>query len=173
MMKLLEQEELPVDSGLPRFGCYFMSLLAIPQLVYQIAFSAAKILTILEECRSIKWWDWNKRPHHIVDYGPTDSYPFGQTFDCYLWDPGKVLERACQWIAPQVHGWQVRDQDGWYSWALPGRRFWSFIVAQILRPRGFHYTLQDAAHQLVYNPLPRLDGPYTGKWQGFAIGEVI
>jgi len=47
-MKLLEQEELPVDSGLPRFGCLFHDLLAPPQLVYQVAFSTAKILTILD-----------------------------------------------------------------------------------------------------------------------------
>jgi hypothetical protein len=170
-MKLLEQEELHVDSGIPRFGCYFMSLLAIPQLVYQIEFSVAKILVILDACRQTRWWDWNNRPHHIVDYGPTDQYPFGKTFDCYLWDPGKVLDKACQWIAPQVHGCQVRNQDGWYDWAGTDKRFWSFLVMQIQRPRGFHYVLHDAARQLVYNPLPRIDGPYTGKWQGFVIGE--
>jgi hypothetical protein len=172
MIELLGQEELPVDSGIPRFGCFFMDMLAPAQLVYQVPFSAAKILTILDECRSIRWWNWEKEQHHIVDYGPAERYPYGKVFNCYLWDPGAVMDRACQWIAPQVHGWQMRDQNSWYPWAPMSRRYWSFIVKQILRPAGFHYDLHDAAHQLVYNPLPRLEGPYTGHWEGFAIGEV-
>jgi hypothetical protein len=168
-MNLLGQEDLPADSGIPRFGCYFMSLLAIPQLVYQLRFSRDEILAILGRCRQIPRWDGK---HSIVDFGPSDQYPYGEQFDVYLWDPGKLLDTACQWLSPDIHGWQVRDQDGWHSWAPADKRFWSFIVMQIQRPKGYHYDLHDAARLLLYNPLPRIQVPYTGKWQGFAIGEV-
>lgn len=169
MIEPLGQEALPQESGVPRWGCYFMDLCAMPQLVYQVRYSRQTILKILDHCRHLPNWD---KEHMIIDYGPPSIYPYGKEFSCYLWNPGKVLDVACQYAHNQAHGYQVCDENGWYNWADPKHRWWTFLVKQIRRPKGYHYDLHDAAHRLVYNPLPRIQIPYTGHWIGFALGEV-
>jgi hypothetical protein len=168
MIEPLKQTDLPGSSGIPRFGCYFMCPVAMPQLVRQIAWGPAVVMSVFDECRETRAWDFGRTGHHVIDYGPATQYPYGKEFDCYLWDPGAVLDIACRRL--ELRGWQTCDATGWYSWAPADRRFLSFIVRQIQRPRGFHYDLADAARVGIYNPLPQLGGPLTGHWIGFAVG---
>lgn len=165
MIELYGQEDLPAESRVPRYGCYYMDLCAIPQLVTQVKYSVATLLEILEECKHTKRFSGSKKM--CIGMGPESQY-----WDVYLWNPGKVLDIACKYAGlPELHGWQTCDENRWYPWAPASKRFISFIVRQIQRPKGYHYVLADAANITIYNSLPRLDKPYTGHWIGFAVGD--
>lgn len=170
-MDLLGQRDINFEDT-PRYGCYVMCCIAIPQLVHSYRLSEQHVVNVIKEAQKTPRWPGQDPAKAKMVIGQDPKLPACKK---YVWNPGKLVDMAFEYMyhlgAEELHGYQVRDESEWYSWADPSKHFLSFKVLQVQRPRGFHYRLADAAGVALYNPIPGMDFPLTGHWIGFAVGD--
>ena len=142
-IELLQQTDLPLHTGLPRWGCFWMPLGGWPQLEVGRAFTRDEILSVYDYCRTTK----TRRGKYILEMEE-------KRFKLNCSDPTKALQTWLDAVAGgRWRGWQSGDEKGFYHW-IPKQghketfRLWRWTTVR----GGGHFMLTDLRGNVVYNP---------------------
>ena len=161
---MVRQTQMPPATLLPRWGCFFMSLLAMAQHYTKHTLSRERAEMVYWVCREIEGWD---------------RKPVLELLHHKLWcnDPDAALRRALQhcWqdmsVAEGYTAQQTGDQDGWASWVLPKHHLCNYTLVRKQTANGGHWVLGDAMCNMLYDPHGELEWTDTPTYRRFYIGR--
>ncbi len=160
----VRQTEMPEETLLPRWGCFFMSLLGMAQHYTQYHLNAEHCEMVYWVCREVEGWD--RKMILEKRHGK-------------LWcnDPDAALHRALQFCwrdysaASTYMALQTGNQDGWATWVLPQHHKCNYTLVRKQTANGGHWILGDAMRNMLWDPHGGLKWTDTSTYRQFYIGR--
>lgn len=160
------QTDFPSDTGIPRWGCFLLSIVYGAMDATGLEVTYREVLDLFTAALRIRLpWDTSKT---IV------SKDADNTLWCH--DPDGWLRMVLEAIEPgRWRGWQTGENGRWFQGANwyngPGPADWSFVLLNWERPTGGHYTcLTPRGH------MDPMDGKLRliprGQFRTFSVREV-
>ena len=172
----LQQTDFNVETGLPRYGCMFMSLAVA-------AFRAAvnrdptldEILTLYNDCLVAETPRW-------VNGDAAGTVPVLEivdhlTHEIYINNPSAVVQKALSYIDPGWRGGQIPDMDLMAPQQMPRDFKLTYTLLNFRRASADgHWVLGDrSGRNIIYDPDENLSLDYwsrSPKWRGLRIYRV-
>lgn len=173
---MIQQTSFETSTGLPRWGCLFMSLVVG-------AFKAAadrepthdEVMAIYHDCLAEMTTRW-------VDGQAAGEVPVLQmtnpsTFEIFVNNPTRVVEKALSYVDPGWRGGQIPDADMVAPVQMPRDYRLTFTLLNFRRTSmDGHWCLGDrSGMNVLYNPDENLDVNWWSrapKWRGIKIWRV-
>ncbi len=148
LRNLVKQTDFPDDTGLPRWGCFWRSIVAIAEMYLSKRLSQGDLMELYRRCREATNWQGK----------PVLSIENQETYELHCNSPRQVLQMALDffegdmYIAEQTGGWDSHNggPQGWYSWS--DVQEWVGMAKYWKRPSGGHYTLYMPMHDVAWDP---------------------
>ena len=162
--KYVRQTEMPPETLLPRWGCFWCDLGTMAQMYTGTHLTAERIEVVYWVCREIEGWD--RKPVLEALHGK-------------LWcnDPDTALLKFLQhcWrdqsVARDYVAMQTGNQDGWATWVLPQHHKCNYTLVRKQTANGGHWVLGDAMRNMLWDPHGGLKWTDTSTYRQFYIGR--
>ena len=159
---MISQLDFVKETGLPRYGCFWMCLAVAPFLYFHKPPDYETVMRIYVDSRQTKFW---KKP--VLDLIVAEDYRLVTNF------PDKVLMSAMSYVSLDHDVAQFRDTE----FTLPDRpseyEGLTYSLIAFERPTGVHWVLGDKqGRNIIYNPDESLDiNPWKRAlfWRGIQI----
>ena len=170
----VRQIEMPEVTLLPRWGCYFMSLLGMAQNYTDHRLTAEQCEAIYWICRETE--GWNRKPVMEKRHETKDGE---KRYVLWCNDHNAVLRHAIQYCWRDYSagdGYTARytgDQDSWASWVLPKNHKVNYTLVHKQTANGGHWVLGDAMRNMLWDPHGGLEWVDTPTYLRFYIGRKV
>ena len=155
--EVLGQRALPSETGIPRWGCFWRVISAIPEFRFGRAYTSDNLLELYKLTCAADNWDGS---HKVLEWVAGQGR---QELHCF--DPGKALQLSLDYMndllprrsrqklkGVQTGGWDSRNNGpcGYYDWAAPHE--WVAMAKYFKRPNGGHFCLIYPEVEVFWNP---------------------
>ena len=163
--KYVKQIEMPAETLLPRWGCFFMCLAAMAQKYTGTHLSKERVEVVYWVCREVEGWD--RKPvlevvHHELHCNDPDTALM--KFLQHCWHDQSV---AKGYVAKQTG-----DETGWATWVLPENHKCNYTLVRKQTANGGHWVLGDAMRNMLWDPHGGLKWTDTDVYRQFYIGRT-
>lgn len=173
---MIQQTQFDIETGLPRWGCMFMSLVTGAWLATENRPPTKdEVIRVYNDCRLDMTTRW-------IDGEAAGSVPILEmtnplTFEITVNDPSRVIEKALSYVDNGWRGGQVPDAELLIPANQPRnyRLTWTLLNYRRSSADG-HWVLGDrSGMNIIYNPDENLDIDWWSrapKWRGIRVWRV-